>query len=108
MTTTHLYDLTVVVGEYQSNGQTKKRYKNIGKVLRNDKGQFAVIDRTFNPAGVPGDGDTIFVSMFEPRQKQGNAGGSQGYDQSPQGGGGRPSNDPYDGDAIPFAAEWRV
>lgn len=48
----------------------------------------------------------------QPRQEQG------GYDQSPQGygdayrekqpsGGGRPGNDPYDGDSIPFQHEWR-
>lgn len=83
MATTHLYDLTVVTGEYTDrNGQQKKRYKNIGKVLRNDNGQFAVLDKTFNPAGVPGDGDTIFVSMFEPRQNDQNR--QQGNDPARQ------------------------
>lgn len=109
MATTHLYDLAVVTGEYQNrNGETKKRYKNVGRVLRNDNGQFMVLDKTFNPAGVPGDGDTIFVSMFEPKPRENQPRQQGGYDQSPQGGGGRPSNDPYDGDSIPFAPEVRV
>lgn len=103
MATTHVYDLTVVTGEYQDrSGQTKKRYKNIGRVLRNDNGMFAVMDKTFNPAGVPSDGDTIFISMFEPRQRDGQQQQSNGY-----GAGGQPSNHDTGGDEIPFNKEWR-
>ncbi len=72
-----LYDLVVKTGEYQVNGETKARYENIGSVMQGDNGQFAIIKRTFNPAGVPNpDGkDSIIVSMFEPKsnqQQQGN------------------------------------
>lgn len=49
MATTHVYDLAVKTGEYESNGQTKGRYENIGKVLRNDNGQFMLLKKTFNP-----------------------------------------------------------
>ena len=67
-----LYDLVVKTGEYQSNGETKARYENIGSVMQGDNGQFAIMKRTFNPAGVPNpDGkDSIIVSMFEPKNNQ--------------------------------------
>ena len=81
-----LYDLVVKTGEYQSNGETKARYENIGSVMKGDNGQFAIMKRTFNPAGVPNpDGkDSIIVSMFEPKsnQQQGNL--NQQQQQQPQ------------------------
>lgn len=69
-----LYDLAVKTGEYTKNGETKARYENIGSVMEGDNGQFMMLKRTFSPAGVPfKDGsDTIFVSMFEPREKDSN------------------------------------
>ena len=86
MATTKLYDLAVKTGEYQNNnGETKARYENVGAVMRNDNGQFLMLKRTFNPAGVPGDRDNVLISMFEPRQRDGGQrqqGG--GYNQSPQ------------------------
>lgn len=106
---TKLYDLVVKVGEYQKNGQTKSRYKNIGAVFRNENGQYMMLDKTFNPAGVPGnaDRDNILVSMFEPRAQGGGQGNQQsgGYDQSGYGSGGRPGGGiDLDGDSVPFAA----
>lgn len=94
MATTKLYDLAVKTGEYQDReGNTKGRYENIGAVMRNDNGQFMMLKRTFNPAGVDGKGDSILVSMFEPKARDDNR-------QSPrpsQGGG----NHDLD-DSIPF------
>ncbi len=70
MATTHLKDLAVVSDTYQDNqGNEKKRWKTVGKLLRNQNGDFIVFDRTFNPAGCPGSGD-LFISLFEPKQKQ--------------------------------------
>lgn len=65
------YDLAVKIGSYTDrNGDQKNRYKNIGAVMTgNDGGEFMLLDRTFNPAGVsvePGR-DSIMVSMFTPR-----------------------------------------
>ena len=71
MATTHVYDLAVKTGEYESNGQTKGRYENVGKVLRNDNGQFMLLKKTFNPAGVDSNGDMIMISMFEPKPRDG-------------------------------------
>ena len=71
MATTHIYDLAVKTGEYESNGQMKGRYENVGKVLRNDNGQFMLLKKTFNPAGVDSNGDMIMISMFEPKPRDG-------------------------------------
>lgn len=101
MNTTKLYDLVVKTGEYRNNqGETKPRYKNVGAVMRNDNGQFLMLDRTFNPAGVPGDRDTVLISMFEPRDNN-QRGGYQSQGSAPSGGapsGGAPGFD----DEIPF------
>lgn len=104
MASTKLYDLAVKVGEYTDrDGNTKGRYENIGAVFRNDNGQFLMMKRTFNPAGVPGDGDSILVSMFEPKAQGG------GTRDNRQQTGNRPSSrDDLDQDAIPFAPEWRI
>jgi len=85
----------------------KGRYKNIGSVMQGDNGQFLIIDRTFNPAGVPNpdNRDSVLVSVFEPRQSQGQpqATGQQ-YAQASQGGqqpAGGAGFDEMD-DSIPF------
>ena len=67
-----LYDLSVRVGEYQSNGETKGKYQTVGTMFEGDDGKyFLTLARWFNPGGVPfKDGsDSIFVSCFEPRAK---------------------------------------
>jgi hypothetical protein len=68
------YDLSVKTGEYTDrDGQTKGRYLNIGVMMETDKGPYILLNRTFNPAGVPGNNerDNIMVSLFEPRDNQG-------------------------------------
>lgn len=69
---TKLYDLAVKTGSYIKDGEEKGRYENIGTVWEGDNGKYMVLKRTFNPAGVPfKDGsDSIFISMFEPRQDE--------------------------------------
>lgn len=92
-----LYDLAVKTGSYQSGGETKNRYANIGAVMEGDNGMFVVLNRHFNPAGVPfkEGSDQILVSCFEPRQADGQR-SAPARQQS--GGGGDP------GDDIPFAS----
>ena len=79
-----LYDLAVKTGEYQNaQGETKGRYENVGSVMQGDNGQFIILKRTFNPAGVPNPDckDSVIVSCFEPQQQNQSAGYQQ---QAPQ------------------------
>jgi hypothetical protein len=67
-----VYDLVVKVGEYTDrSGQTKGRYENIGAIMEGDKGPFMFLKRTFNPAGINSDKESILVSMFAPKPKDG-------------------------------------
>lgn len=75
------HDLSVKTGTYRdASGQEKARYKTIGALMQGDRGPYVVLDRTFNPAGVPvEDGrDQIIVSCFEPRSRD-DAGGAQPF-----------------------------
>lgn len=90
------YDLAVKTGEYQSNGETKNRYENIGAVMTGDNGPYLMLKRTFNPAGVPNpdNRDSVLVSCFEPRQQ-----GQQSQpQQQPQS---QPEPDDFN-DSVPF------
>jgi hypothetical protein len=89
---TKLYDLAVKTGSYIKDGEEKGRYENVGSIWEGDNGKYLVLKRTFNPAGVPfKDGsDSIFLSMFEPRDDQ--------HRQAPQ----RQRQPVDDGGDIPF------
>lgn len=78
-----LYDVTVKTGEYQSNGETKSRYENIGTMMQGDNGPFLIMKRTFNPAGVPNpeNKDSVICSLFEPRTDNNQGGQQQGQQQ---------------------------
>lgn len=68
------YDLAVKVGTYEKNGETKGRYENVGSVMRdNDGGKFILLNRTFNPAGVPNPDNksSVLISLFKPKAKDG-------------------------------------
>lgn len=69
---TKLYDLCVKTGEYQSNGETKGRYENVGSMMQGDNGPFLILKRTFNPAGVvnPESKDSVIISCFENQNNQ--------------------------------------
>lgn len=74
-----LNDLVVKVGEYtNSKGEKKSQYVNVGAELQGDDGSsYLLIDRWFNPAGVPnlnGKGDArIAVWKFPPRDQSNSA-----------------------------------
>jgi hypothetical protein len=71
------YDAAVKVGEYMLDGEKKGRYLNVGAVMQGDNGLYLILDRTFNPAGVPNpEGrSNVIVSFFEPKEQapRGNA-----------------------------------
>lgn len=66
-------DLVIKVGTYQKDGETKNRYLNVGSKMEDDKGgSFLLLNRTFNPAGVPNpdNRESVLVSIFEPKAKE--------------------------------------
>ena len=65
------FDIAVVTGEYQSGGQTKKRWQNIGVVMENDNGMFLLLDPIINLAAIPRQEgkDRVMASLFEPRDE---------------------------------------
>ena len=61
-------NLCVATSKYQSNGQEKTNWQTVGGLMQDDNGrQFLILQRTFNPAGVPNpdNKDVIYVSMFD-------------------------------------------
>ena len=99
-------DLAVKVGSYQKDGKEKGRYLNVGVILKTDDGgEFILLDRTFNPAGVPNpDGKgTVLISMFAPKTdaNQAAASGQPPAPQPQKYSKGSPVNS-YPDDEIPF------
>lgn len=86
MATQKIYDLAVKVGEYQDrDGNNKGRYQNVGAVMqKEDGGKFIMLERWFNPAGVPNPDNrsNVLLSMFEPRDN--NGGGQPARQAAPQ------------------------
>lgn len=74
---TKKYDIAVAVGEYEQNGDKKKRYQNVGVVMQGDNGPYILLERWFNPAGIanPDNRGNLILSLFEPRDNQ--SGGQQ-------------------------------
>lgn len=70
MPTKKLYDAAVAVREYTTrDGTQKKQWANVGSVLQfEDGGLCLVLDKHFNPAGVPGEGG-VRISFFTPRPR---------------------------------------
>lgn len=72
------YDIVATTGSYTKNGETKNRYKNVGVVMEKDGKPFILLERTFNPAGLPNDGkESVLLSLYPPKEK----GSDQGLQQ---------------------------
>lgn len=71
-----LYDLAVKTGSYTNlEGQEKGRWLNVGALMQGDDGgKFIMLQKTFNPAGVPDlsgrGGESVLLSMFPPKEQQ--------------------------------------
>jgi len=78
------YDLAVKVGSYQKDGETKNRYQNVGAVIDGERGPYILLERWFNPAGVPNpeDRSNVIISMFEPRDRNSGGGGGGGFNDN--------------------------
>lgn len=66
-------ELSVKMGKYvDAQGQEKHRWRAVGRMMKDDQGGFFILlDKSFSPAGVPGDAfnDQILISMFDPKQR---------------------------------------
>lgn len=77
MASRKIRDIVVTVGEYtdRNTGETKKRYENVGALMKNDDDDgslFIMLRRTFNPAGVPkqDDRESILLSCYVPKDQR--------------------------------------
>jgi hypothetical protein len=100
-----LYDLAVKTGEYQdrTTGETKGKWQNVGAVMQNDDGgKFIMLERWFNPAGVPNPDNrsNLLLSMFEPRQAD--SAPAQQRQQRPSAAAPAPAQGGFEDDDIPF------
>ncbi len=104
-------DLATVVGTYEKNGETRKRYLTVGALMSSsDGGQFILLDPLVNFGAIPRKegSDRVLISMFEPKDKAvlgdeqykaqtgHNAAKANGYVNDPA------MQGPLDGDQIPF------
>lgn len=68
------YDLAVKLTEFtdRRTGKSRNKWRTVGAVLDKGSGPFIVLDRTFNPAGMPNpdDRDNLLISMFPPRSSR--------------------------------------
>jgi hypothetical protein len=66
---TKIRDIAVKTGTYtDGQGQEKGRWQNVGSLMRNDDGgEFIILNRWFNPAGVPNpdNKDSVLLSCFK-------------------------------------------
>ena len=95
------HDIAVKTGEYQDrqSGETKGRWQNIGALMEGDDGhRFLILERTFNPAGMPNpeNRETIIASCFPPRTQN----REEDYRNSPRGQ--RAGSSGITDDEIPF------
>lgn len=87
--------LMAKVGTYEKDGQTKGRYVEVGVIMENQNGEYALFDPSVNLAGVlmqqhamaqqtgGRSGDRVMVSIFD--NNRDNRGGGQSGGQQSQG-----------------------
>ena len=67
------YDVVAKNGEYtDKSGAVKSRWLNVGSIMENDKGLYMIMNRTFNPAGLPNpeNKEGCFLSLFPAKESQ--------------------------------------
>lgn len=88
--------LVAKVDEYEKDGQTKGKYVEVGVILSNDNGEYALLDPTVNLAGVlqkqnmlgrkkqQQPRDMVAVSIFDNSNQNNQQQGGWGQPQQPQ------------------------
>lgn len=61
-----VYEVRVLTGSYERNGERKNAYMNVGAVFKGRDGDsyFMRLSRWFNPAGVPSSSDDGIILYF--------------------------------------------
>ena len=67
------HNLVIKVGEYEKNGEMKNRYQNVGALMNGQHGQYILLEKTFNPAGIQDGKSSVLISIFPVRESSGNA-----------------------------------
>jgi len=64
-------DAVVKTGTYESNGETKNNYLNVGSLMEGEEGnQFLLLDVTFNPAGLKQEGKrSVLINFYDVKSK---------------------------------------
>lgn len=92
------YDICAVKGTYTNKeGKTRNEYLNVGVVMEKEGREFILLERTFNPAGLPNPDNrsNVLLSLFEPKEKGQAQPQSKSYDSTP-------AHNDVDDDEIPF------
>jgi len=99
-------DVAVKTGTYQDNqGNTKGRWHNVGALMKGeDGGEFLILQRWFNPAGVtnPENRESVVLSCFPLREQQSSA----PQQSAPQPAQSAPASEGNPDDDIPFTHAW--
>lgn len=70
-----IYDVVARVGSFidPQSGEEKGKFENVGAVIENSNGGMnLLLSKTFNPAGLAQpDKESVILSLFEPKPKQG-------------------------------------
>jgi len=65
-----LYDIEVPLGVYtDKHGNEKTRWQNVGAMFEGEKGPYLLLDRWFNPGGLPNPENktSVVLNLYEPR-----------------------------------------
>jgi hypothetical protein len=66
-----LYDVAIPLGTYADrDGNEKTRWQNVGAILEGDKGPYLLLDRWFNPGGMPNPENrtSVILTLMEPKK----------------------------------------
>jgi hypothetical protein len=67
-----LYDVAIPLGTYENrDGIEKTRWQNVGAVLEGEKGPYLLLDRWFNPAGLPNPENrtSVVLTLFDANKR---------------------------------------
>jgi len=70
---TKKYDVAIPLGNYtDKDGKEKTRWQNVGAILEGDKGPYLLLDRWFNPAGLPNPENrtSVILTLLEAKKQK--------------------------------------